>query len=493
MFFKREVFFKMANKEKNVVNKREIYKQKIELAHKLACDPQMWKKWSIYEFEERISQLSKNYEAFQMKTMTMRCEDQTQEEIDRLYSEDIHFEQIYMDAIAKMRSEMRNAKLSVNIQGVEKKDKTESVEQKAIEEKNVPKFNNTWGIFSGHLIDWNAFFEQFNQEVVKNASLNESEKMKALKEACKFVPQKLSLRTILDSNTFQKAWEIVCDTFGSVYQHIQLCVEMVNSIENMREPVVESIQRILNTMINVESMLERIEQTDKMDMFMAFTVISRFDEQTRRLWERQRVALAESWASSTPDEATNFERTKINHVVSWADVKKFLASELEIHMSQNINYASVVKQCVDKQDKIVARNVSMRNTNESVASSSEQNERTVYDNSDKSKHSQFLQCNLCEGVHPLYKCDVFLAKKLDMRLLYVSENKFCVRCLRKEHTGNCVDVKSNWKCLACVPEVKYHNSKLCPKRVNSTPQASVTPIQKPRSWNTDGDWDDEDN
>lgn len=75
---------------------------------------------------------------------------------------------------------------------------------------------------------------------------------------------------------------------------------------------------------------------------------------------------------------------------------------------------------------------------------------------------EFLQCILCEDIHPLYGCDVFRAMDFNERRNHVDRNDLCERCLRKNHSGRCKRKANNRKCPKCKPESKFHNSWLCP-------------------------------
>lgn len=99
----------------------------------------------------------------------------------------------------------------------------------------------------------------------------------------------------------------------------------------------------------------------------------------------------------------------------------------------------------------------------------------------KSQVPSFLQCKLCDDIHPVYKCLVFKAMDLKSKENFVQENKLCVKCLRSFHLGNCRDVSSNNACPKCSPAA-YHNSVLCPGNMaNKSKQATE---KKP----TTGDW-----
>lgn len=81
----------------------------------------------------------------------------------------------------------------------------------------------------------------------------------------------------------------------------------------------------------------------------------------------------------------------------------------------------------------------------------------------KKQAPNFLQCKLCDGIHPLYKCDVFKSLSLGERLSFAQQEMLCERCLRPGHDGYCVKDSCNRVCPSCLPrESVRHNSYLCP-------------------------------
>lgn len=94
----------------------------------------------------------------------------------------------------------------------------------------------------------------------------------------------------------------------------------------------------------------------------------------------------------------------------------------------------------------------------------------------KKEAPQFLQCVLCDGIHPRYKCDAFKAMTLEQRLSHVQSEGLCVRCLREMHNGYCKDESCNLPCPTCAPEREvYHNRFLCASkcRYSQSVQASA--------------------
>lgn len=78
-----------------------------------------------------------------------------------------------------------------------------------------------------------------------------------------------------------------------------------------------------------------------------------------------------------------------------------------------------------------------------------------------------IVCPRGDGEHRIYDCTTFLDMNLVGRLNTVTEYNLCTRCLRNSHNGKCLNKRSNQACSKCLPDVKYHNSLLCPNASQS--------------------------
>lgn len=70
-----------------------------------------------------------------------------------------------------------------------------------------------------------------------------------------------------------------------------------------------------------------------------------------------------------------------------------------------------------------------------------------------------LQCNYCQGPHPMYACPSFLALPLKERRSEAKELNLCSNCLLTGHTYEECRRGPCWRCGRNV----YHNSVLCPR------------------------------
>lgn len=201
------------------------------------------------------------------------------------------------------------------------------------------------------------------------------------------------------------------------------------------------------------------------------------DTETMRIWERHVIVLAKSWAESQTD-GENRDAEKF--IPSWDNMQDFLKSEMDVYVQTDIRsqVQLVTTSKLNMPDKISdnegaqcmhfealsldnVRNNSHKATAAVMPMNALENE--------KMRSAKFLQCPLCVGIHPLYKCDVFLQMPLSEKQMHVSLNNLCVRCLRSEHPNSCWNEVSNLPCKKCKPSIEYHNSSLCQYSIVNQP------------------------
>lgn len=73
-------------------------------------------------------------------------------------------------------------------------------------------------------------------------------------------------------------------------------------------------------------------------------------------------------------------------------------------------------------------------------------------------NKKFIQCVVCQRLHPLFRCQKFLNMPLNARQTVVRMNELCRSCLSK---GHYVNTCKQTCCKRC--PTKMHNSTLCPK------------------------------
>lgn len=226
-----------------------------------------------------------------------------------------------------------------------------------------------------------------------------------------------------------------------------------------------AISDILSKVKICEDMLSYSKQLEKFDAFLAISIIGKMDKQTLHLWERHRMALALSWSQQPNSMDIGVE----NYIVSWEAVKDFLSSELEIHEMQNVTYANMIKsaQTPQSDQDIPSTSGTASNVQKAQKQADQKPSTSQTNNDEKKKVPEFLQCKLCNQIHPLYSCEAFKAKTRSERVLYVTVNGLCIKYLRPEHSELCRDRNSNNPCPICLAEQQYHNSMLCPSKKRS--------------------------
>lgn len=174
-----------------------------------------------------------------------------------------------------------------------------------------------------------------------------------------------------------------------------------------------------------------------------FTVIDSMNRDTYRAWEKFRPSLASIQASQSGQENQNEALFNPNtYIPIWAELERFLENEITIKVhSERLDPEGVNSNAFKKQKRSKSQK--------------------SYDSADV---PDFLQCDLCNDMHPLFKCEIFKTMSLTGRKSHVIEKNLCEKCLRPNHSGDCRKRQCNIPFPNCKPETRYHNSWLCQNR-----------------------------
>lgn len=441
----------MANKQSEKAKKanetkRMFFQEAIKRAEKQMNDQKTFESWSAMELEERIECLRNNYGKFQTHDLNIRCEEDLDAEKMKKLSEEA-------EAMESLCIKLKT-KLKVQIEALKNKEEKRHESMQKCENASpvgnapqVARIPEEWGTFDGNFGGWHAFHKKFDKAVNKNVIFSAEEKFAFLKRAC--VGPMVDTYQTFNLDTYDKAWKKLNEIFGSPYKQAMHFMKKLSAIEHVEHMSNEAMRKFLKEVFECEAGLKIAFSNEAMDAIMVFSIINKLDEATLRIWERHRAALAASWAQD--GETSTETRAPMNYMPTWNVLREFLQSEAEIYFNEQAQaYAANPKSKASvsghqKQDQQKAGNTS---------------------GDDKANAPGFLQCDLCDGVHPKYKCKVYLEMSLSDRLLNVQEQSLCVKCLRKKHQGGCADPRSNQSCPKCAPQALYHNSSLCPKQVN---------------------------
>lgn len=446
--------------KQNIKAKRDFYLENIKRAEKQVHDESS-QNWSVIEIEERLAQLQANFEKFELKCLQLKC-DLPSEESKEIIEQNEETEALFIELKTKMRTKMQMASSkeaqasSLNAQPTQEVQSTQSVQQQSVK--------NTWGVFCGDRRQWHAFYDEFEKAIHSNQNMTESEKLSVLMDAIGGEIKKVTLSLYADSYT--KAWQSLCQVYGSSYKLSQWCIRELLKIQPMKKASTAAICQLIKHADECEAMLKRAQIFEKFDEAMALLVIDKVDPEITRAWERHRTMLAQSWADQA--EQSSKQKTSADYMPNWQSVKDFLQSELNVFHDASIS--SVL--CDDTQG---AQSLEMQRScvtpqTSGLVHTDGDGEKKAFVTSvqslrvAKSQAPRFLQCSLCDGIHPRYKCDAFKQMSLAGRQAHVSSESLCEKCLRENHRGDCQQEKCNRSCPSCMPATAYHNSLLCPKR-----------------------------
>lgn len=415
--------------DKNASRKRQFY---IDKLHEIEnqCDENALTSLSIHELKELQSSLKSHHEKFENKCLAVQCDngdELSEEQNNALKSENKEIDALCLQLKAKIGKRLADL--------VEKK-------------YALPKSNA------------NAQIEISDPFKIIEASMEDkSEKKIDVQE--NVLHQEEKNDCCVDENA---------NEYGQAYKNVQKALKKFYEINHMQNATSDDMSTLLSDMSAFENSFATTTQENKFNTFLMLSTIEKFDKDTKRVWERFRLSLADSWAAQSVETETGNEKKANQHIPSFDDVKEFMRSEIKIlkieeketmqtqQQTSNIvqshahtqsikfNYADITKMAhtggaKPKQTQFLGERLS---------------ELAL----EKNNSPDFLQCKLCPGIHPAYKCKAYLALPLHKRMEYALSRKFCVRCMRSQHIGDCADPKSNKRCPDCKEEA-YHNSTLC--------------------------------
>lgn len=418
--------------DKKAVEKRNFYKEKISKIGKDINDEESFKNFSVYELNELWAVLSATHDKFEIKCLALSYDDELdsdeQEQIDQ---ENASVDQLCIKIKAKICERIDQIK-----SGVMEDSKAEKIKdpesEKALESGKKCEVKNNWGMFDGKFGAFSKFYENFISAMGKLSDLPDEKKLNLLSQALHG-----EAKYAIANSTYEQAMANLNGIYGSSYRQIQYHMHKLVNVKPVLVASANNLQVFYDEITECEQQIKRC--LPESDHVLTFLLIEKLDKETSRAWERHRLCLAE--------EASSISREKGNHLPSFDNFKAFLKSEIIMWLGEES------KTCSE--------------TNKWDVEAFGQNKKSV---------PSFLQCKLCEGIHPVYKCLVFKAMKLGEKEELVLKNNWCVKCLQPAHLGKCRDDLSNNACPKCAPTT-FHNSILCPKNIANVSKQISTEVR----------------
>lgn len=254
-----------------------------------------------------------------------------------------------------------------------------------------------------------------------------------------------------------KAWERLRSIYEDDYMQVQSYMQMSADLPQLNGSSSKIIRDTINIVQKHLHGLKRYEQLGDRHPYIIYTVISRMDTDTYR-----RRNLANINAEQADGEANNEIRPG-KHLPTWTELEQSLESEVTIRV-----------------------HAERRNGSDSAQAKHSQPQPGYSKNFKKGKGQSVPPCIICNEIHRIFDCETLDDMNLESRLNQVSEHQLCVRCLCKAHEWRCANKRCNDPCPKCLPEKKFHNSKLCPNQIGKARPVMKIADQRRKRKRTDG-------
>lgn len=327
---------------------------------------------------------------------------------------------------------------------LEKQEKdTQTQEEQAPDTKPTqasPQIQNTWGKFDGSQASWPTFKDAFCTSVLES-TIEDMQKYELLKQACQ-VPEILALITSSKDN-IQTAWKKLNDFYGDKYAQLETSMQTIKATKPITVPTAKSLRGMLNKMTRSIQIIKGITNENKFDFLFVPAAVDKLDAETKRGWERHRLALAMSWSKENESQE---KRDISNHLPEWSDFEKFMEDEIKVCAMQETRLAMQSNECTYND----RRNMPTTNQNPKII------------------------CGLCNENHKTHRCEAFLRLNFENRWKAIRQNSLCVKCFEAEHGQSLCEKNAdcNAPCPRCFhnsSKYYYHNSTLCPIKFGHHP------------------------
>lgn len=470
----------MPKKDPTLAKKCDFYKQQLEEMFSVAFDDESTNAWSTIEIEEYIKLLQSDFEKFEAKATQILCGDDANEAESKQAKEDFsEIRKKYTQAKVILRQKMQsmhskqiNQATSSETISSENLGATPSMTQQAVESKSsqviFPKFK-------GSLSEWKQFSEEFINAMNSKVGMNAQMKFDALQASCSSEVNSMIIQSC--ANDYDKAWKKLNSMYGNAYRQAQFHMQKLLAIPNMQVANASTLRDTIIKLNDCATSLKHVFKFEQSDIFVVLVAAAKLDQETKRAWERHRAALAISWAAT--EENDSIKREPDEYLPSWQALHDFLESEIEIYAYDRSNEGAAALPISDihapSTSKVVAKQAAKVESNpkwsDMVQSDLHKNMAAVMPinalANEKKHFAPFLQCNLCEFVHPKHKCPVYKQMTFHDKKNHVAAKDLCIKCVRPIHPGQCEDPSCNEKCPTCFKKkniTAYHNSSLCPTK-----------------------------
>lgn len=398
--------------------KRDFYIDEIKRLNEMLQKESVLNKLDPFELDEYINVLESNFLMVRNENVDLMCDKNLGEtRMNQIKTEYNEVEGIFISLKAKLRSQSENLM-----------PKLVMAPSKISEQ---PEVIINWDKFSGEYDKWLEFYAKFGKALDIHSHWSEAKKLEILIDSTEGDAKAL----VIQFESFEKAWEALRMLYDNAFRHAHAEIKAVMNIKAIERRSIEAITSLIQQVDNHVEKLKAVYARQNFEALIPLLIVDKFDEETKKAWYDSLASFAHAWAQSGGTTATMINNA-MKFIPFWSNMRDFL--EIEIH---KLNEANDTRSISDAG--ACGRNAA------------NQGMKKEY-------------CSLCGSLHRLYKCNEFRAKTMDDRWDHVKSHGLCERCLRLPHEGRCFDPTNNNPCVACKPQINYHNSTLCSKfRANS--------------------------
>lgn len=265
--------------------------------------------------------------------------------------------------------------------------------------------------FNGDLTEWIAFRDQYTDLIHKSKKMTKVTKFYQLRSHLTGLARDAIGGFKLSAANYEAAWQVLQKRYDKPDKIIE---EYILQFEKLAYLVKPDAQNLI-TMVNRANQMLRVlpslgVDVTSWDTWVMFNLKSRLDHQTLRKWMDQ-VKLRQS--------------VKLDELLDFLELEAAECLPTEAEKSR--------PKVIPPERKPFKKYPA--------------NAMVVTEN----------RCGQCNGEHPIFRCNTFLALTVNDRLKKVRELKVCIQCLKSHISGEC-------KFGPCPTCNKNHNSLLCFKR-----------------------------
>lgn len=275
--------------------------------------------------------------------------------------------------------------------------------------------------FAGDIRKWRNFYDMFGKLVHENTKLSDIEKFTFLRTYLEGEPLKLISHFEVTAATYAMAW----DTLKARYNNVRWLVDA--EIDFLIEGKVSTIRELHdNTREAIYNLTALGVKTDDWDPILVRVMMKKLDSKSINAFE------------DTLEDAKVTPKLEV--------LLKFLEKRF-----QRLDQVKLMTGKNDEQTKEAGeKKKAIRSVNVNAAMSA-------------------MNCFMCKGSHPLYKCPKFLNASQHERFLFAKEKSLCYNCLSHDKGKDC---KSRYRCKKC--NKNHHNLLHFEKKEESVKSNAVT-------------------